>query len=200
MDTLWTSALWRQYGAAIDMLDNALAACPPALWTGRLWTVRAEARDQAPPPPELSAFWYLAYHTIFWLDFYLTAAPEGEFAPPAPYTLSELDPDGAIPDRVYTPEELRAYLAATRRRIHATLTALTDEQAARPIRYPWGRGLALPYLELQIYNLRHVQEHGAQLSLFLGQHDAPPARSWEAFAKEIADPASLLTAGESSDG
>jgi hypothetical protein len=28
-------------------------------------------------------------------------------------------------------------------------------------------------LELQLYTLRHVQEHAAQLSLFLGQHAIP---------------------------
>jgi hypothetical protein len=28
-------------------------------------------------------------------------------------------------------------------------------------------------LELQLYNLRHVQEHAAQLSLFLGQNGVP---------------------------
>jgi hypothetical protein len=33
-------------------------------------------------------------------------------------------------------------------------------------RFAWGE---LTFGELQLYNLRHVQEHAAQLSLFLGQ-------------------------------
>ena len=33
----------------------------------------------------------------------------------------------------------------------------------------------LSFLELQLYNMRHVQEHAAQLSLFLGQHAIPDA-------------------------
>ena len=32
MDSLWTTALWQQFGAAIDMLDNAVIACPTTLW------------------------------------------------------------------------------------------------------------------------------------------------------------------------
>jgi hypothetical protein len=37
METSWSTALWRQFGAAIDMLENALVACPASLWTQRLW-------------------------------------------------------------------------------------------------------------------------------------------------------------------
>ncbi len=52
--------------------------------------------------------------------------------------------------------------------------ALTDEQAYQPCRYPWGE---MPYVELQLYNLRHVQEHGAQLRMFLGQQ-AGTSAAW----------------------
>lgn len=63
---------------------------------------------------------------------------------------------------------MRAYLASTRRKCHTTLVALTDERARRPVEYPWSAGQPISFLELQLYNLRHVQEHAAQLSLFLG--------------------------------
>ncbi|MBO0796798.1 MAG: DinB family protein, partial [Ktedonobacteraceae bacterium] len=66
-----------------------------------------------------------------------------------------------------------AYLAATRRKCHATLVALTDERASQVVSYPWTEGQTVNFLELQLYNMRHVQEHAAQLSLFLGQHDIP---------------------------
>src|SRR5215472_13458634 len=36
METTWRTALWRQFGAAIDMLENALLACPAPLWKERL--------------------------------------------------------------------------------------------------------------------------------------------------------------------
>ena len=44
------------FGASIDMLENAIQSCPDELWGDR-------ARQ-----PE---FWYVAYHTLFFLDFYL---------------------------------------------------------------------------------------------------------------------------------
>jgi uncharacterized damage-inducible protein DinB len=171
METLWKNALWQQFGASIDMLENAMIACPASLWEKSLWGERAQ-------------FWYVAYHTLFWLDLYLSGLPEEEFAPPAPFTRSELDPEG-MPPRTYTKEELRAYLAATRRKCHNTLLALTDEQARRPISYPWSGGQSISYLELQLYNMRHVHEHAAQLSLFLGQHGIPDeALDWVARAKD----------------
>ena len=79
------------------------------------------------------------------------------------------------PERPYTKEELLAYLAAMRRKCHATLSALTDEQARQPVEYPWAEGQAVSFLELQLYNMRHVQEHAAQLNLFLGQQASPPS-------------------------
>jgi hypothetical protein len=47
-------------------------------------------------------------HTLFFLDLSLSGSVEG-FAPPAPYTLSELDPAAVLPERVYTKAELEAY-------------------------------------------------------------------------------------------
>jgi hypothetical protein len=175
MESLWGDALTRQYGAAIDMLDRALATCPDLLWTQRLWPT------PPPPwfPPQFAEFWYVAYHALVWLDLYLTGIPEEQFAPPAPFAQGELDSVAALPERPYTREELRAYLAATRQKCSSMLAVLTDEQACRPVEYPWSKGRTISYLELQLYSLRHVQEHAAQLSLFLGQHAIPDAgRDW----------------------
>jgi len=171
METSWSTALWRQFGAAIDMLDNALAACPAALWTQRLW------RDPPPPqfPPQFAEFWYVTFHALVWLDLYLSGVPEEDFAPPAPFAQGALDSVEALPEQPYTKEELRAYLASTRQKCHATLVALTDEQARRPVAYPWSAGQPISFLEAQLYTMRHVQEHAAQVSLFLGQHAIPDA-------------------------
>ncbi len=38
MDPAWSTALWQQFGAAIDMFDNVVVACPDALWRERLWS------------------------------------------------------------------------------------------------------------------------------------------------------------------
>jgi len=140
MDTTWRASLWQQFGAAIDMLDNAILACPDQLWSDR---------SQRPE------FWYLAYHTLFWLDFYLSDSVEG-FAPPAPFKLDEMDPAGELPERPYTKAELGTYLDHCRDKCRATLASLSDEKAQR--RCAIARfDFSIP--ELHLYNMRHVQ-HG----------------------------------------
>ena len=164
--------LWRQFGAAIDMLGSALRDCPDELWEKRLWEDQPDQWVAA----GFSTFWYLGYHTLFWLDLYLTGAEEG-FSPPAPIDLVEMEPDEVLP-RTYTREELLVYLEYCRRKCQETIGVLSEEQAYRLCRFSWGE---LPFAELQLYNLRHVQEHGAQLHLFLGQQ-AGKSAEWESRA------------------
>ena len=171
MDATLKSVLWSQFGATIDMFDNALLACPDELWHARLSNDRSM-------PPEFSEFWYVAYHTLFWLDLYLSGAVEG-FTPPAPFTLGELDPAGVLPPRPYSKDELRAYLHYNRAKCQTTIENLTDDTAHRLHKFPWGE---VNFVELLLYNLRHVQEHGAQLSLVLGQQMGWASR-WVARAK-----------------
>jgi DinB family protein len=169
METIWNAALWPQFGAAIDMLEKALVACPDALWRERIWP------DPPPPefPPQFAEFWYVVFHTLVWLDLYLSGVPEEEFAPPAPFAQGVLDSVGAQPEQPYTREELHAYLASVRQKCRSTLATLTDEQARRLVAYPWSDWQPISYLELLLYTMRHVQEHAAQLCLFLGQHGVP---------------------------
>ena len=157
MDSTLKTILWGQFGAAIDMLGNAMQECPDSLWRERLW-------DHPNEPAGYSEFWYLAYHALFWLDFYLTGLVEG-FAPPMPFTLSEFEATG-FPERVYTKDELQAYLDHGRKKCQTTIESLTDEKAAQVYKYRW---VELTFEELLLYNMRHVQEHAAQLNLILGQ-------------------------------
>ncbi|HEX7185503.1 MAG TPA: DinB family protein [Thermoanaerobaculia bacterium] len=150
MDTLWRAILWQQFGAAIDMLENAMAACPDELWSDR---------SQRPE------FWYAVYHTLFFLDLYLSESVEG-FVPPAPFTLDELEPAGVLPERPYTKEELHAYLEHGREKCRATIEGLTDEKARRRCGFEW---LDVSGAEALLYNMRHVQHHAAQLNLILRQ-------------------------------
>lgn len=166
--------LWRQFGASIDMFGSALRGCPDALWQKNLW-------DDQPDQwvaQGFSAYWYLCYHTLFWLDLYLYGAEEG-FAPPEPFDLVEME-DGEVLPRVYSKAELTGYLEYCRRKTQETILSLTTEQAARLCRFPWGE---VPYGELLLYSLRHVQEHAAQLHLFLGQHGADTS-DWQPQAGE----------------
>jgi len=160
--------LWRQFGATIDMLGDVLHDCPDELWEKSLW----EDHSDQWVAKGFSKFWYLCYHTLFWLDLYLTGAEEG-FSPPAPFDLVEMDQDESLP-RTYAREELLQYLEYYRHKCQATIATLSNEQADRLCKFSWGE---LPFAELQLYSLRHVQEHGAQLRMFLGQQ-AGKSASW----------------------
>ncbi|HZU66001.1 MAG TPA: DinB family protein [Ktedonobacteraceae bacterium] len=177
-EPLWKSALWQQFGAAIDTLESAVLACPGELWNGQLWSDYSDH----PLPPESAAFWYIAYHTLFWLDLYLTGSIE-DFAPPRPFTLDELDPAGKYPERPYTRDELHAYLVYLRKKCHATIAGLSDEKARQQVNFPWARGKQVSFFELLLYTMRHVQEHAAQLNLFLGQHAIAGTTDWVSRAK-----------------
>lgn len=160
MDIINRDMLWRQFSIAIDSLGDALRACPHELWEKRLW----EDEPDQWVAVGFGAFWYLGYHALFWLDLYLTGAEE-DFAPPAPFDRVEMEANEVLP-RVYSRDELLSYFDLCRRRCQETIEALSREEAHRVCRFPWGE---VTFAELQLYNMRHVQEHAAQLHLFLGQ-------------------------------
>ena len=153
MNDTWNSILWGQFGAAIDMLERAILACPEALWSDR-------SRE-----PE---FWYMAYHALFFLDYYLSESVE-DFMPPAPFTLDELSEDGILPDRAYTKAELLAYLEHGREKCRPVLAALPEAALQQRCAFDW---LDLSVAEMHLYNLRHVQHHAAQLNTLLRVHGA----------------------------
>lgn len=150
MDTLLKTTIWRQFGAAIDMLENAILACPDQLWGDRSRT---------------HEYWYMTFHTLFWLDFYLSESAEN-FTPPAPFGIEEMDPAGVLPDRVYSKEELLTYLKHGRRKCQKAILALDDKSAHQSC---GSKRPELTNLELIFYTMRHVQHHAAQLNLILRQ-------------------------------
>ncbi len=167
MDTTLKTSIWQQFGAAIDTLDEALEVCPDPLWTAVLWEDSEDAR--------YGHFWFIAYHTLFWLDLFLTGSSEG-FAPPPPFVR------GALPDQPYTKADVRAYLQQCRQKSKATIEALTDEKARQVCTFQW---MEPTFLELQLYSMRHIQEHAAQLAYFLGRNNVS-GLDWIAKAKDMA--------------
>lgn len=162
MDANLKTSIWQQFGAAIDYLADTVSACPDEFWRASLWKTPNHQ-------PAFAQFWYIAYHTLFWLDLYLTGTEEG-FLPPKPFSLIEQDENGPLPERVYTKDELLAYLKDCRRTCQATIEALTDEMAERHCQFGWGE---CSFMELLLYNLRHVHGHASQLNMLLGQNIGP---------------------------
>ena len=147
---IWREALWEQFGGSLAMLERAIDACPESVWTGA-----AGSRT----------FWHLAYHTLFFTDVNFSGTTDG-FSPPAPFTLTELDPRDVRPERTYTKAELLEYARYVREKGRATIESLTDLEAVRAIELPW---LRIKFGELMLYSLRHVQHHTGQLNLVLRQ-------------------------------
>ena len=162
------TGLWQQFSAAIAMLENALLACPETLWQEHLW-IDVESADEG-------TFWETTYHTLGCLERFLTGCSL-EALP-----VFTKRADGAIPR-----DELSRYLVQLRQQCQRTFAVLSDEKMHQPYTFPWPGGATVSYFELLLYTLRHVQEHAAQLSLFLGQHAIPDeALHWVLRAKEEA--------------
>lgn len=166
MDSAWKTITWNQFGAAIDALENSIKACPDDLWSDR---------SQKPE------FWYVAYHTIFWLDYYLSESID-QFTPPSPFTLTELDPAGIVPEQPYTKQELLTYLEHGRKKGQARIESLTESKGAKRLKV----GPAdLSVAELLLYVMRHVQHHVGQLNLILRQQtDSAPRWTFQAKRKQ----------------
>ena len=153
MDNTLKETLWRQFGASIDMLENAIKLCPTAFWD-------TEKR-----------FWYNAYHCLFFLDYYLTLEPVN-FSPTKPFSLSEFE--DRMPERTYSKDEILGYLKFCRSKCRDLISSLTEEIASS---YWTNESKTMRYnvIEILLYNMRHVQHHSAQLNLLLRQeiNDAP---------------------------
>jgi hypothetical protein len=149
MEREWKAALWSQFGAAIDMLERDIRACPDDLWRGSEMSPGA---------------WSIVHHALFWLDLYLAGSVEG-FAPLPPFGLEELDPSGRLPERAYSKDELVVYLEHGREKCRQTLGALTTWQAGRRCAFTWGE---VTFAELLLYTMRHVQDHAGELSSLIG--------------------------------
>ncbi|HWK04315.1 MAG TPA: DinB family protein [Puia sp.] len=164
-------SLWKQFGASIDMLKNAII-----LWPEEYWNTKRK-------------FFYNAYHCLIFLDYYLTIPPKN-FTSPLPFTIAEPDKvivdavDDLIPDRVYSKKELLDYLQSSREKCHQVIAGLTEETLKdRWIEVEESGAMNYSVLEILLYNMRHVQHHAAQLNLLLRQgiNDAP---GWVARAED----------------
>ncbi len=164
MNMPWSTMIWEQLGAAIDMLGNDVRACPAQLWQDSLWTDPTNA-------PEYTQCWFVAFHALKWLDFYLSGTEGGyeSYTLPAPFLFR------GLPEKPYTQAQLLDYLSFCREKCRSTFETLTEEKASQKCNLPSGEEVS--FVELQLYSMRHMQEHVAQLNLHLG-HELGSAPDW----------------------
>ena len=142
-----------QYHAALSMMEQTVRRCPDELW---------DEGGQANP------FWRVAYHALFYVDLYLQPSEDDmalwdggregyQFLGPTPWP-PHRQPDA---DRPYRREEILAFVEHCRAAVDRVVPA-ADLNAASG--FHW---LPFDKLELQIYNIRHLQQHVGDLSTIL---------------------------------
>jgi len=151
-------SLWGQFGASIDMLINVISNCPDNyLATNK-------------------RFYYLAYHSVIFLDYYLSIPPK-DFSPILTFTIKDEDqrpPESIgdmIPDKIYSRQELIDYVKHSRLKCEKLIESLTDDEKLN-IRFTEGNeegDMDYPILEILLYNMRHTQHHTGQLNLIMQQ-------------------------------
>jgi hypothetical protein len=148
------NAIQSQYLAALGMLEQAVVKCPEPVWNA------AEDRNK---------FWHAAYHALFYTHLYLQDT-EKDFRPWAKHR-DEYQFMGQVPwpphaapkiEAPYSREELMEYLATVKEQVQARVPKLDLEAASGFEWLPFGK------LELQFYNIRHLQHHTAELYERLG--------------------------------
>lgn len=150
MTDLLRRAIASQFIAALDMFDDCLRKCPPEHWD---------------TPVARYPFWHVAYHTLCYVDLYLTPGGEAAYTPrPEFHPRGWAEFEEEYPSRRFAPSEIAAYSDVCRRKIDDTLAAETGASLAGPSGYS---RLSFSRAELHLYNLRHLQHHTGQLSALL---------------------------------
>ena len=136
-----------QYFATLAMFKQAVELCPEPLWDS--------VEDE-------SKFWRLAYHALFYTHMYLQKSFD-DFHPWEKHwqNAEELGKE-APPGRPYSKTEVLEYLVVCRKQAEDNSAVLEPDA---PSGFHW---LAFNKLELQFYNIRHLQQHTGELMERLG--------------------------------
>jgi hypothetical protein len=143
-----------QYRAALAMLKQAIEKCPPELWDD---------------PQDRTKFWHVVYHALFYTHLYLHTREEDfkpwdqhredyQFLGPKPWPPHDLPKI----DEPYTREDILAFFDVCWNFVDQQVPTLNLEAESG---FYWQ---TFNKLELQIYNIRHLQQHTGELMERLG--------------------------------
>lgn len=143
-----------QFEAAFCTLNLCIDGCPEDAWNARVGN---------------HAFCQVAFHVLFYADFYL-GCDEASFRGQAfhrdnPRLFGDYEEfqdraPRSLPERM----SIEGYLGHCREKASAVIVAETAETLAAPSGFA---RRAFSRAELHVYNIRHIQHHAAQLSLRL---------------------------------
>ncbi|MFA6243628.1 MAG: DinB family protein [Candidatus Hydrogenedentales bacterium] len=151
-----------QYRATLEMLGSTVSKCPDTLWDDSTYKNR---------------FWHVAYHALFFAHLYLHEREkefvawkrhrkEYQFLGPLPWPPHTKPRIGES----YTKEEVLEYLALCREEVEARVPSL---DLGAESGFSW---LPFTKLELQFYNIRHIQHHTGELIGRLRSREDIPVR------------------------
>lgn len=143
-----------QYEASLCTLSHCVARCPNELWQA---------------PVARYPFSQVAFHTLFFADYYLGLDPDSlrqqpfHLANPALFGDYEQLEDRE-PVSIYEKPQIQSYLDFVRNKAATTVAAESEADLCAPTRFPRRN---FSRAELHLYNMRHIQHHAAQLILRL---------------------------------
>jgi len=123
-----------QYLAALAMLKQAIVKCPFEAWN----TLQDKDR-----------FWFIAYHTLYYAHRYLKAQDKGY-----PRWKKRQHSDQGVP---FSKDEILEKLALVEQDVTEQIPIMNLDGESG---YTW---FLTNKLELQIYNIRHIQQHTGEL-------------------------------------
>jgi len=141
-----------QYYASLEMLKQAIESCPESLWDG---------------PDHKTPFGQIAYHVLFYAHLYLQPT-EADFVPwerhKEEYRSLGSAGEATEAGGAHTRAEILAYHALCWEQVEEQVRSVDLEAESG---FYW---LPFDKLELQIYNIRHIQQHAGELYERLGAH------------------------------
>jgi hypothetical protein len=122
-----------QYLSALGMLKQAIVKCPPEMWDA---------------PQDKDKFWFKAMHAVYYAHLYLQPTRRHFVR-----WRGHHDPDRSM---AATKQEVLDYLAFVATQVRARVPELHLKSKS-------GFWEDLDKLELQFYNIRHIQQHAGEL-------------------------------------
>lgn len=180
MIDLVKSLLANQFEASLCTLAHAIEGCPDTEWN---------------VPVARFPFCQVAFHALFFADYYLGTTPESmqsqKFHRAHPDLFGDYEQlEPREPTSLYTRAQIQLYLDFCRDKAVSAIALETEPSLRGASRFPRKE---FSRAELHVYNIRHIQHHAAQLILRLrldtdvdipwirsGWHDPPRTNDGQA--------------------
>ena len=133
-------AIDEQFGAALAMMKEVIYKCPDHLWN---------ETSQGP------AFWHIAYHVLYFLDFYLCFTTE-ERENFQPYFQGVSHRVGNTPKNLLEPHQVKEYLEKCSEKARNYFLRMEIQDLYKPSVFEWHGTNIFSSI---IYNLRHFMLH-----------------------------------------